>query len=330
VLEAVDLNTATTEELEALPGIDARRAALIVKARPYSKPDEVMALRIITPSEFNKIKSSIIVSVGGSKPAIPLAAKAPAGLVDLNTATKSELDALPGDSASDAVKIVAARPYASIDDLIRKGVISNAVFNKIKGAITVSNAQKQAVVEEKPATSPLAESAPVDLNTASAEDLATLPGIDPKRAAAIIAARPYARISELVSKDIMPKSAYDVIKGNITASPAKPQPAGKHAAEPSSVAMSPPAEDSSATAGASGVQGSVAVKPALPEQKLVDLNTATLDELITLPRIGTTRAKTIIAGRPYATAEEVVTKGYVPQSTFDLNKDRIVVAGANR
>jgi hypothetical protein len=45
--------------------------------------------------------------------------------------------------------------------------------------------------------------------------------------------------------------------------------------------------------------------------------------------IGPTRAKKIIAGRPYATAEEVVTRGFLAQSTFDRKKSYIVVSPAN-
>ena len=48
---------------------------------------------------------------------------------------------------------------------------------------------------------------PIDLNTASAEDLAELPNVGPKHAAAIIAGRPYKTVDDVVKvKGIGPKT----------------------------------------------------------------------------------------------------------------------------
>jgi competence protein ComEA len=55
----------------------------------------------------------------------------------------------------------------------------------------------------------------VNVNSASAEELDALSGIGKTRAAAIIRGRPYAGIEELVSRHILPTSAYDAIKDKI-------------------------------------------------------------------------------------------------------------------
>lgn len=57
----------------------------------------------------------------------------------------------------------------------------------------------------------------IDLNSASAEELDTLPGVGEKRAAAIIAHRPYKAKDELVERKIIPQSVYNQIKDKVVA-----------------------------------------------------------------------------------------------------------------
>jgi len=66
-------------------------------------------------------------------------AASPATLVDLNSATEKELDALPGVGKATAAKIIAGRPYASVDDLAKAGV-PKATIAKLTGLVTVGSA----------------------------------------------------------------------------------------------------------------------------------------------------------------------------------------------
>ena len=57
------------------------------------------------------------------------------GLLDINSASTEELDALPGVGPARAKAIIANRPYGGKDDLVNRKIIPQNVYNQIKDKI---------------------------------------------------------------------------------------------------------------------------------------------------------------------------------------------------
>jgi competence protein ComEA len=168
----IDLNIADQKALESLPGIGPATATEIMKGRPYTSVDDLGRVKGMSKGKIEKLKGMVTVGkpegaqpstpTTPSVPAIavpappkpakvePTVPKAPSGIekksalklapgekVNINTANKEMLEALPGIGPAKAQAIIEGRPYQTPEDIMKVKGIKQGTFDKIKDQITV-------------------------------------------------------------------------------------------------------------------------------------------------------------------------------------------------
>jgi competence protein ComEA len=132
--------------------------------------------------------------------------------VDINNAPRETIETLPGVGPKLAQEIIAGRPFKTIDELDRVKGIGPKKLQQLRSRVFVTPMRADAQIADHSKTNEVLH---ININTASQSDLEKLPGIGPKRAEAIIAARPFQRPEDLLRVPGIKKTQFDKIRTQV-------------------------------------------------------------------------------------------------------------------
>ncbi|WP_158743740.1 helix-hairpin-helix domain-containing protein [Acidisphaera sp. L21] len=115
----IDVNSADEKTLDTLPGVGPARVKSIIANRPYTEKQQILEKKAVPSNVFAAIEDKI-------------------ALANVNKTGAADLaKILPNVGPVRAQQIVDKRPYATLQDLVTKGALSQGILDGLKGLVTV-------------------------------------------------------------------------------------------------------------------------------------------------------------------------------------------------
>jgi len=99
----------------------------------FTKGDPMRKLGLIVVLTVGLAAGAPLATLTGAP--VGMTAALAQALLDINSASKADLDGLPGIGSAYADKIIKGRPYKGKDELVQKGIIPQATYDKIKDKV---------------------------------------------------------------------------------------------------------------------------------------------------------------------------------------------------
>jgi competence protein ComEA len=151
-LAGVNVNTASSAELESLPGIGPSKAGAIIQYRTdhgqFTSLTDLDNVPGIGPATLQNISALVVFDGNTELPAggkalatnVVVATAGPGGTVNINTASQVELEGLPGIGPSKAAAILQFRydngSFTACSDLVRVTGIGDATLRNVSPRCT--------------------------------------------------------------------------------------------------------------------------------------------------------------------------------------------------
>ena len=117
----VDVNSADETALDALPGVGPARAKAIVANRPYTEKQQIVDKKALPATVFAALQDKI-------------------ALVNVNKTTAADMaKILPNVGPVRSQQIVDKRPYATLQELVTKGALTQGVLDGLRGLVTTGS-----------------------------------------------------------------------------------------------------------------------------------------------------------------------------------------------